>query len=565
VSADVDALDLAQLGRSLRAEGHAPFDPPEWLRASWQEPARFWAALAAAHDVGGATALRSVVGRGYYLFHDLVLRHRALATPALVSDGPRGAEALSFGALAEAAGRRAAAWREAGAQTGEVVALVRSLDRELWISLAAALHLGLVLALVPPEGQSLARARLAALGPVLVDVDPLHAALVPADARLLPDGRSGGGDGGPERAHAYQPGQPVALLFDPAGPSPLAPRPLACDAAWAGALRDGTIALGLRRGDALAQPGGSLLSTQPALVFASLMSGATFVHLTLDELARAPERLLERPLAALGVSEPLRELLRKDPVPLGGYCRTWFRDPLEAPRLEPWQAFIESNGLRATPALNLRWDAALGGATLASPQRIGRAHAEVLPAAGVAWSLTDLVDETAPATGGVGRFALTPPGHEGPAPTAAILVPHGRGWQAAGAMPHLPRGRRYPADAAIAAARQPGSARAATVLIDPSPAGDPPRVVLLAFGTEGRLAPGALLEQLALELGPELLPDEIACLPLLPRRDDVGAPDARWCHHQHRSGGLARKSNDELFLLLSRLRARVVSPSEEPR
>lgn len=556
-------IDLGLVERSLRADGWAPLDPPDWLRASWREPAPFAAALAAWHDAGGPVPLKSAPECGYDLFHDLVRRHLDLPTPALVADGAGAPRELSFAALAAAASRRAEAWRRAGAEAGQTVALVRAFGPELLVSLAAALQLGLVLSLVSPAGRRLAQARLAALAPAFVDVDELYRALVPEGPVVLPATLPAEA-AGLERSHVYRPGQPVARLFDPESPSAAAPRLLTCDAAWLGALRDGAVTLGLRRGDALAAPGLSLSGAQPALVFAALMSGATFVHLTLDALEHAPERLVARPLRVLGVSPRLARLVCRRPTPLGARCAAWFRDPVASTQLDPWQEFVAAGALQATPAMNVRWSAALGGATLFSPRRVGQPHCDVLPAAGVPWSLVDLAQDDVPAASGAGRLSLVPPGQTDPAITAAVVLPRGRGWLAGGAMPACPAGRAYPVAEALATVATVPGCRAATVVIDPSSGGGA-RVVVLVFTDEAGVAPARIEERLAAELGADLLPDEIACFPLFPRRDDAGAPDARWCHAQYRSGGLARKSRDELFRLLSRLRARVApTPEESP-
>lgn len=556
-------MDLGLIARSLRADGWDAFAPPPWLSQSWQAPEPFFDELVAWHDAAVATPLKSVDGGSYNLFHDLVLRHLDATTPALVwYDGAHRRQSLSFRALAWAAGERANAWHEAGLRAGQRVALVRTFGPELVISLLAALKLGAIISIVAPSGRRLLRARLAALAPAFLDAQPGDDGDAGATVTRLPCPAAGRGGAALEHAHSYAPGQPLALLFD-AALAEHAPRTLTADAAWLAALRDGAIALGLRPGDALAAPALPLTSSQPALIFAALASGATLVHLTLDELTEAPELLVEQPLALLGVSVALRELLRRRPTSLAGTCASWFRDPLESLRLEPWQDFVTATALQAAPALNLAWQSALGGATLFSPRRLGRAHCELLPGAGAAWSLVDLAHADVAVREGAGRLAFSPRGAPAAIVTPAILLPHGRGWMCAGAVTALPRGRAFPVAEALATAATVEDCHAATVVFDPSAVGEPARVVLLCFGAAVAPAPMRLHEELEAALGAEQLPDELACFPLFPRRDDDGAPDARWCHQQYRDGALARKSRAELHLLLSRLRQRVVLQAKE--
>jgi hypothetical protein len=557
-------IDLAHIERSLCVDGWAQFRPPDWLTESWRAPTPFFDALAAWHDRTGPAPLKSAPGRHCDLFHDLVLRNVTIETAALTWCELGQRRALSFAELARSARRRAAAWAAAGAQPGQIVALVRPVGPELLVSLLAALQLGLVFSLVPASGQRLARARLTALAPAYVDGDSSVRALFPEGSLALPEEPARTEADG---SHAYRAGQPVALLFDDAAAVPLTLRPLSCDAAWLGALRDGAIALGLRRGDNLAAPDLSPLATQPALWLASLMSGASFAHMTLDDVERDGALLEERPFKTVGVSSSLRELLLRRPRALAGW-QSWFRDPDQAPSLEPWQAMVSACGLEEAHALNLRWDAALGGATLSSPRRRGRPHAEVVPAAGAAWSLVDLAQDDVPASGPAGRLALVPPAGSAPAVSPSILLTHGHGWLSAGTLPSLPAGRAYPAADALAVAAGVDGCRAAALALDPAGPDGASRVILLLFagGAAADIAPlcARVRAALADQLGAGLVPDRIECFALFPRRDDSGGADTGWCHQQLRSGGLQRKSADELFRLLARIRESALPAPKEP-
>jgi hypothetical protein len=561
-------IDLGRLARSLVVERLQPFAVPEWLAASWREPAPFWSELWAWHDATGPVPLKSAPLGRYDFFHDLALRNLTIETPAFVwYEAAREPRELSFRELAIAASRRAEAWQLAGVEPGQIVALVRPLGAELLVSLLAALKLGLVFALVPPSGRRLARARLAAAGAAHVDVDDRYSSLFTDGASRLPREPPGAAVRELDRSHVYQPGQPLALVFDPASPAPTEPRPLACDAAYFGALRDGPIALDLRRGDALAAPGLPALSTLPALWLAALLSGSTYVHVTLYECEQAPQLLVERSFKTVGVSAPLRELVRQKKVHLGARWTSWFRDPVAAVVLEPWHGFIAAGGLQASLAMNLRWEPALGGCSLFSGRHRGRAHVEVLPSAGGSWSLADLAADV-PASTDTGRLAVTPPGHADLVVTTNVVARHQNGWLSGGAMPPRPGGRTYPVVDALAAVATVEGCCAASVVLDPSGSDGAPSVTLLCFSggesvDSNELASRAR-QRLADELGPDFLPDRVECFPLFPRRDPSGAADARWCHDQLRSGGLGRKSTDELYRLLSRLRQRVVAQPKEP-
>ncbi len=552
-------IDVAQLTQTIDVDGWAPCDPPPWLIDSWRDGRRFSTDLFAWHDTAGPLPLRSRVAGAHDLYHDLLLRHAESSTPALVWFAGATRRSLSFAELARLTTARAEAWRRAGAEPGQELALVRSFGPELVLSLLAAFKLGLVTTLVPPAGRRLARARLAALAPALADIDELQRGLLPPATLRLPLSTDERLPPLVERAQPNKADAPLLRLYDPTLLPHEQPRPLTAAALLSSALCDGALALGLRPGDALAAPDVAP-GREPSLLLAALASGATFVHLTLEACRQSPALLGSQWFKSVIVSPRLRELVCRQPLPLGARWHAWFRDPLQSTQLDPWQRFIEAAALHSTYAGNLRWEAAAGGLTLFSPRRRGQAHCDVWPAAGVTWSLGDLLQPALPTSAGPGRLLVSPPGAAEPEPTVAIVLPRGRGWLSGGALPACPGGRRFAAADAVAVAGALPGCRAAVALVDPRSDGEPARFLLLTFGSAGvQEIERALID----ELGADELPDEIIASPLLPRRDESGAVDARWCHHQLRSGGLARKAQDELFRLLSRLREEVVPLAKE--
>ncbi len=56
------------------------------------------------------------------------------------------------------------------------------------------------------------------------------------------------------------------------------------------------------------------------------------------------------------------------------------------------------------------------------------------------------------------------------------------------------------------------------------------------------------------DMGEEFLPDRILFYPLYPRRDPDKKIDHEWCHSQFITGGLLRKSKDELYRCITMIR-----------
>jgi hypothetical protein len=587
------ALDLSHIERCLSLEGAERCPEQSWLRESYRDPPRFWQGLRAYVDAVSPLMTKSVPLGRYDFYHDLVVRHQRSQAAAFTWYEPNATVAeLSFRQLAVAASRRAAAWQRAGLLPGQVVCILRPLGVELQVSLCAALKLGLTFSLLPPLGRRFVGRRIANLGPERIDTDEVHLPLLPAEAcqLVLPAGDNGDGGGGGghpggsggasgagvsdggldvERSHSYPSGATVALLFDPSSPTPAVPRPLSADAAYLWPLRDGVVALGLRPGQAMAAPGMHFLDTQPAMLFAAMLAGATFCHLELDQLAREPSLLLARPLRALGVSAELRELLLEKPLAVGERWACWFRDPAAAGGRERFSAFISQLHLEGMPVLNLRYGAALGGCSLFSPRRRGQAHAEVLPSAGIPWFLASLTEDGQESVTGYGRLALaSPAGDEDRVTTTPnVLARLGNTWVFAASLLAGSQGRHYPSDevlAVLADAHLEGC-QGASVCLCPGPDGEGARaegeqvVVLILFcGAGGGVDEARLLAQarrrIEWELGAEFLPQRAHCFPLRPRQAASGEVDHRWCRDQYLSGALARKARDPFFRTLSRLR-----------
>lgn len=558
-------IDVPAIERRLSLDGWSPVPEQEWLAESWRTPSAFWKMLREWHDAGAPVRLESAppgptTKGGFDLFHDLVLRNLDSAVPAFCWYEPDGtARALSYRELAKRASLRAGTWQEAGLERGKKVAIVRTLDVELLVSTLAAVKLGACFSIIEPEGRRLVRARLEALAPDGVDLGPMHAPFLPEGVVALPP------DGTAEtletsRSTLYEPGEVVAAPFDPTSEEQV-PRQVTADSAWVQALADGPIALGLRRGDAFAAPGFPLAHTQPPLLWAGLLAGATFWHLRPEELEREPSRAVAHPLRTFGVDARVRELFLRQPVAAGGVWASWFRAPEGTAGLEPWQQFVRVTGLAETPALNLDWRACLGGCALYSPRRRGAAHHDVFPAPGVRWSLRALGQPEVESLGGSGQLARVSPGGDAAEVTSGILIRRGQAWMLAGTLSPGRRGMAYPQEMAAEVAKGLEGVRDGLVVLVPTASQAEPSVVWLLFTGPSTVDEGELVARARdvaeHELGRAFVPDRVECVPLVPRRDEAGACDARWCREAHVSGALTWMSKDVLFRAISELRAQL--------
>lgn len=541
----------------------------DWLAASYRAPSAFFAELLASHAEFSSVRPKSVVGERYDLFHDIVLRNLAGGAPALRWFGSDlRPQELSYRQLAFKASARATAWRKAGAEPGQVVCVLRPEGSDWFISVVAALKCGLVLSILPVLGRQFVTSRLASLAPDHLDVDPLYVARLGVDrAIVLPCETSVDDDAAAlERSESYAAGAPAAMLFDPTCEDAQVPRAVSSDALYLASVRDGALALKLRPGDAFAAPGMPLLELQPSAALAVLARGATYVHLTVEEVERSPELLLAARLRTVGISPEVREVLLAAPARTAPTWGAWFRQLAGIESLERWSELIAVAQLGEATALNLRWHAAAGGCVLMSAGARGVVDFEVLPSPGAPWTLADLQRGDVESGVGHGRFrSLLPGADDSQLATPLVVARHRRGWAFVGTTAQGPRGRYYPTEEANLALRgvAPGCVVSACVRPAMGAEADAQVVILVFVGAAAKVDEAALVravrDRLVDELGPAYAPEQVACYPLVPRRDDAGEIDHSWCRDEYLSGGLARKARDEMYRALSELRGLIGS------
>lgn len=551
------AFDVRKILEQL--ETGTPSDPgvPAWQQESWEDPDGFSAALAVAH-VGRGAPLKSRAGQHYDFFHDLVVRHGNTDRIALRSyDRRSGWQTLGYKQLHEQAARRATEWARQGVKPGAKVCLLYSVGNELLISLVAALGLGACISFLPPVGRRFIAHRLAGLKPDHIAAEPHQVLLLQGHEKKLLNSQ---GQASPAfTSHTYKPQEPVGLLFSPLVEPSGTPAPLLAEDAWRGALVDGLLTFGLGSGEHLAAPGFHLLQHLPAFLFATLLRGATYLHLELQDVEANPALLTEHPVRALGVTPALRDVLLRARTQLKNVAH-WFRNPEEPIDWQSWRAWVKQCGLATVPSSNVLVDPCAGGAVLVSPRRVRDVHTETPPAPGRRWALHDVNMSGQLAPGDLGVFTLLP--NEERPPAYLVLTRSYGLYHYGGPRTARREGRVYPAAEVAETVREVGFVRGATVV--PAPTGGVAghyRYVLLVF--TGAQAPQAstwlqeLRRCIELNLGAEHLPDRTELLPLYPRMVD-GQVDEAWCQTQYLTGALYRKSSDPLFQTLTALRGHLL-------
>ncbi|WP_224360568.1 AMP-binding protein [Hyalangium versicolor] len=546
-------------------ETGTPAEPgvPAWQVESWEDPDGFTAALAVAH-VGRGAPLKSRGGQHYDFFHDLVVRHGTPDRVALRTyDRRSGWQTLSYRQLHEQASRRATDWARQGVKAGAKVCLIYSVGNELLISLAAALGLGACISFLPPQGRRFITRRLAMLGPDHIATEPHQALILQGFEKQLLQSR---GQASPAfTSHTYKPEEPVGLLFSPLVEPAGTPAPLSAEDAWRGALVDGLLTFGLGAGEHLAAPGYHPLQHVPAFLFATLLRGATYLHIELADLETTPALLNEHPVRALGVTPAVRDLLLRTRTSLKSVGH-WFRNPEEPIDWVSWRAWIKQCGVSAVPSSNVLVDPSAGGAVLVSTRRVRDLHTEAPPAPGRRWGLSDVNMSGQEAPGDVGVFSLMP--DKGRPPPYVVLTRSFGVYHYGGPRTARREGRVYPAAEVAEVVQGLPFVRGAAVVTAPTGgvAGHYRYVLLVFTGAQPQQSAvwlQTVRRTLELELGAEHLPDRTEFIPLYPRKVK-GQVDEPWCHAQYLTGALYRKSADPLFQALTALRGHLLEKAEPP-
>jgi hypothetical protein len=560
-------LNTAIIENDLRLDGQQPCGKLEWLEEGHRNTQDFWRALKSTHDSFFDISGASVLFNKYNFYHDIITRNRNNTAPALcLYDLAAGFREISYSQLGTMASAKASVWASLGLRPEESLCIIRLMGLDLIIDLLAALKAGLKVSFLPPQGKSFLERRLEALKPDHIVIDEQYLSLLSAwSDKVLTEAQAGEDTQlGLERFYVYPSGQPVFSCFDPCSHKPWLPMDITSDAAYLCGLSDGIIGLGLGPGQVYTAPGFHLLETQPALLLAGLFCGATYLHLSPEDIAADPELVTRRYIKAFGMSKSVRDILLENPVNIDNAWESWFRNPAESSDMEQWQLFVRDLKLENAYAFNLKCDAAFGGCSFFSVRRKGMAHMNVLPAPGRAWSLADPSGGDSEAIGDSGVFCLSAPGapDEEKRSTTSLIAGSSGEWVFTGTSICSREGRSYPADEIheiLLNVLGRSNLFCSISDVSLSDTGRGSRIVLLVFkGSRADIDETVLTSKIrgtiAEEMGNEFQPDRIVLFSIYPRFLSDKEVDHDWCRSQYLTGGLSRRSRGEIFRCITRLR-----------
>ena len=529
-----------------------------WLESSWQQARLFLKALHAYWELRQVTQSKSVPGLRYDFFHDLIVRHNDQTIPAYLWFDQDSWRSWTYAELAKVVNGLAASWESMGVQPGDKLTILHQEGPFLLTAFLAGLRLGLVVSLLPPQGNAFVQRRLKNLEPKWLAIDHLyrHQLGLAWQSKVLPNNIS---SLPPERpSHDYLATDVVVQCIDPISPFPELIYSVNADTLYLGAIRDSVLALGIKPGQKCAAPGWYSLESQPSMLMAVLMSGATWVHIDLADIENDSARLLEQSIDILGISRSLRDVLRRHPPVGEKNWLYWFRHPAESADFVIWQDFVQLLQLENCYSGNLLFNTARGGALLFSVRCRGRTHNIVLPAAGISWQLSVINSSDIPCLGGFGQFALGKVKEDAVVWTGTpyILIPYQNVWHYLGHYPRFRSGRTYPRLEVLDLLKN--KVRYMAMVNAFLGTGELDQIeVLLVFSKDADAS--ALHQYIADELGDEFLPDRIECLQLMPKLNEGGGVDQKWCQSHYLTGELYRRQRCEIHRRFSELKQRILA------
>lgn len=553
-----ETFQFDEIRRQLQEPGDGFFRDIEWLERSRQNPQDFERELLRYHAARVMVPIKSTPQAGFDFYHDLILRHQAVLRPALLfcdSDGSM--RSLTYAELHHACSRRCAAWAAQGVQPGETLCVIEAMGKELLLSVLCGLRMGLRVCLLPPLGPDFLAHRLRRLPKGRIATAERYLLLLSDGEmrqRVLAAESSMTVASAAATSHTYGPEELALSLFSPMRDPSAAPLEILAARAYLDALRDGLLFLGLGPGKVLAAPECHLLQYQPALLLATLLQGATFLHLGSHDFAPDKQGLMQTPLHVLFCPAVMRDaMLKLPPRPLAN-LELWVTSP-EEQAAQAWHDWAERYTPQTTHAATMLFDAASGGCVLFSLRRCGEPPKLLQPVPGRPFVLRDPTGSSEPAPPESGHGILSPL----PDANGVLLSRLDQAFVYGGSARPTRGVRSYPTaeieqvvsslpfvlGVSIVAQRGDAGAFALLVFTGPEPL-DVARE-LSAPRTK------AVCDQIRVRLGPEFLPTNVELFAMFPRYRGR-LLDHGWCARQYQSGALRQREGQPLFRLLDRLR-----------
>lgn len=527
-------------------------DVRAWLERSWNDPPQFLQAALDEHARDNRLVCASVVGERVALFDDAVSRYRRSSFIAFETIG---GPAVSYNELSHKVCQRASYFQRGGVGPGSSICFVVADPIVVATGVLAAWKIGAVVSLVHPRGESYVRRRLQVLAPDFVAVahpdgrwfrdlprEQLLCATL-SDTTPLPPG-----------SYVFAPEEPVAQLFSPFASDPLLPVSLTAHALLCGAIREGLVLYALTPGQVIAAPSLDPQRHEPMLLLCALLAGATRRVVGDNNDIETGTEPYKADIVGLTGAEYRAAAVGKLDLRAATRCFCALAEPLDVLETQEVASALLERKLPGPLTLGC---AAAGGTFAWAPKPEQAGLLELLPAPGLAFSLTDPVTAELEAAG---PAVLTLLDVDPEAGGSFVFGRHRGQFYFGGAMWPSNGGETFLRQDIEAVAGQIDGVRDAVTVLRPGALPNDGRLTLLVFvdpwaasSTSVARVVQSVARAMNTELGPQIGRVGVEVFPLV-APGEGGVLDAIQCETQFSNGSLLARRNDSLFGDVAKLR-----------
>jgi hypothetical protein len=559
----VEKLPILKMRRSLSAADGDLFRAPKWLTDSYEDPAGFWHRYLDVFSQHGGVASHARYDEGYDFYHDLVTRYQDDTALAFIHwHANRGVERLSYQNLHARCRALECAWREAGVNAGDALAIVLPIGVNYVVSLLTALKMGLCFVSVPMLGNRFAQGCIdqGHLDWWVTEDRYLHGLEVEAE-RLPLSCHDLGSGGGADRSYFYEATEVVGSVFSPVQDLQDGPVEVSAQTLFLGLIRDAAIGLSLDRGDVIAAPGFCPIQFQPTILLTTLAAGATFVEFSETQAQAQTPELEQFGFTHLLLQPLTRDALVRNQLAAVPKLKRWFRNAHGALDWNRWDQFSKLAKSQSCLGSTYFANAAAGGAIMTGVSRLQPKYMHVLPMPGSGFTMADANLSGMPTVTESGVLEWSEYSNSDLLIGHQLVSRDRNEFVLIGPVRPHREGQSYTGEAVTNLVEShPGVTHARVVFAPAASAGSGWRAIVVVFVepdgdwfNDRKSLATALSLQCKVELGLRAVPNKIEVFGQVPHHED-GEISQAWCDGQYLTGMLHRKEQVEVFRDLSSLR-----------
>ncbi|HNA61571.1 MAG TPA: hypothetical protein PKW79_00640 [Rhabdochlamydiaceae bacterium] len=365
----------------------------EWIRNSYQDVSPFWESLINLQKKLSHLPPKSVFKESYDFYHDCILRHTESSQAITAIDENGFIQHWNYKKVHRAVNFQVTSWSKNGVKPGQLIVILLPIGVPFFISLLAALRLGVFFCYLAPGTPYLSEAYLSsmihALKPswIITQKKSLNPSLDNYPKVLIESLQEEDQSHSPA-SYAYPAHQTIQYSLALHRQIPHCVVPLDAHTTYLHALRDGLLTLNLQSETLWASTLTCPLRTQPCHTLMAFLSGAAIFHIDEKALKESPSLLKNEKLHLLSLPSTLQRYLLSHPILMEKQLKAYTKSTTTS-RTSPWKTFIKVNKLEETPGVDLLIDNSYGGSLFFSkPALDGQPHF-LLPSPGFSWSLKD--------------------------------------------------------------------------------------------------------------------------------------------------------------------------------